>query len=326
MAGLYVMFSIYLLTEGEKENMKPNKGAEATTSKQMEPERQQPKLEKEVIRAGKLIYERLMDSIKEERDLTREQAVQIKRVLGRYTNTYEYADNWRVSKILLPDRATKHGAGYHKIAIVSSTAETEQGVSEAIRRAIEVKTKLEKTQAHITAETIIILSHNISFKEANRLRVIISTPYRKIFIYSVKNAIGVAKHAIKKFANLFTIRARKIKDLPRLREEMQILGDTLLKRGEKLFGHVTQLTKALSIMTVPKKQLRKAKDAAWKFLAQARDWGVNVWINKEDWLDLNTIYDKVNLAAQLQGVDIFEMEQVEFRVEAKRMMNRISPG
>ena len=306
--------------------MKANKGVEEITCEQMEPERRQPKLKKEVIRAGRLIYERLIESIREERDFTREQAVWIKHVLGRYTNTYEYADGWRVSKVLLPDRATKHGAGYHKIAIVTSTVETEQGVNEAIRRAIEVKTKLEKAQAHITAETIIVLSYNISFNVANRLRVLLSTPHRKIFIYSVKNAIGVAKNALKKFANLFTIRARKIKDLPRLREEMQVLSDALLKRGEKLFGHVTQLTKALSIMTVPKKQLRKAKDAAWKFLAQARDWGVNVWINKEDWLDLNIIYDKVNLAAQLQGVDIFEMEQVEFKEEAKRRLTQLSHG
>lgn len=326
MTAFYMMYSIYLFTKGKKENMKVNNEAGKITCEQMEPERRQPKLEKEVIRAGRVIYERLRDSIREERDITREQGVGIKHVLGRYTNTYEYADGWKVSKVLIPDRATKHGAGYHKIAIVASTAETEQGISEAIRRAIEVKTKLEKTQVHITAETIIVLSHNISFKAANRLRVILSTPYRKIFIYSVKNAIGVAKHALKKFANLFTIRARKIKDLPRLREEMQILGDILLKRGEKLFGHVTQLAKALTIMTVPKKQLRKAKDAAWKFLVQARNWGVNVWINKEDWLDLNIIYDKINLAAQLQGVDLFEIEQVEFREEAKRRLTQLSHG
>ena len=296
-------------------------------SKQTEQEQpKQSKIDKEVIRAARVIYERIVEAIREEDDLTREYTARIKRVLGRYTNTYKYEDDWRVQKILLPDRATKHGTGYHKIAIVESTAETEEGVSEAIRRGIEVKTKLEKSQAHITAETIIVLSHNIPFKVANRLRVALSTGHRTIFIYSVKNAIGVAKNALKKFANLFTIRARKIKDLPRLREEMQILADTLLKRGEKLFSHVSQLAKALTMMTVPKSQLRKARDAAWRYLKQARKWDVKVWVNKEDWDNLDTVYDKINLAAQLQGADLFEMEQNEFKTEAKQRLTQLNPG
>ena len=286
----------------------------------------QSKIDKEVIRAGRVIYERIVEAIREEDDLTREYTARIKRVLGRYTNTYQYADGWRIQKILLPDRATKHGAGYHKIAIVESTAETEEGVSEAIRRGIEVKTKLEKSQAHITAETIIVLSSNISFEVANKLRVLLSTEHRKIFIYSVKNAIGVAKNALKKFANLFTIRAKKINDLPRLREEMQILADTLMKRGEKLFNSVSQLAKALKIMTVPKSQLRKARNAAWRYLTQARRWHVKVWVSDEDWNNLDVVYDKINLAAQLQGVDLFEIEQNEFKVEAKQRLTQLNPG
>lgn len=288
------------------------------------PEPEQFNINREVTRAGRVIFERIVDVIREEDDLTREYTARIKQMLGKYTNTYEYANGWRVHKILLPDRATKHGEGYHKIAIVESTAETEQGVSEAIRRGIEVKTKLEKSQVHITAETVIVLSHNISFQLANKLRVLLSTEYRKIFIYSVKNAIGVAKNALNKFANLFTIRGRKIRDLPRLREEMQILADILLKRGEKLFSSVSQLAKALKIMTVPKSQLRKARNAAWKYLVKAREWGVKVWINKED--EPDTIYDKVNLAAQLQGIDLFELEQSEFEAKAKRQINRLSSG
>ena len=281
-------------------------------------------INKEVTRAGRVIYGRIVEAITEEDDLTREYTTRIKQILGRYTNTYQYPDGWRVQKILLPDRATKHGEGYHKIAIVESTAETEAGVNEAIRRGIKVKTKLEKSQMHITAETIIVLSHNIPFQLANRLRVLLSTEYRKIFIYSVKNAIGVAKNALNKFANLFTIRGRKIRDLPRLREEMQILADTLLKRGEKLFSSVSQLAKALKMMTVPKRELRKARDAAWKYLVKAREWGVKVWINKEDNPDI--IYDKVNLAAQLQGIDLFEREQSEFEAEAKRRLTQLNPG
>jgi hypothetical protein len=294
-----------------------------------QPEKEQPKqskIDNEVHKAGLSIYERIVGIIREENDLTRNDPSWIKGMLGKYTNTYTYPDGWKVSKILLPDRVSKYGAGYHKVAIIESTAETEQGISEAIRRGIEVKTKLEHRHSHITAETIIVLSHNISFALANRLRVLLSTDHRKIFIYSVKNAIGVARNALKKFANLFTIRARKIKDLPRLSEAMQVLSDTLLKRGEILFKHVTQLTKALDMMLVPKKQLRKAKDAAWQFLTRARDWGVSVWIDKEDSKDPELVIDKVNLAAQLQGIDLFELEQSEFKTEAKRRLNQLSPG
>jgi len=251
----------------------------------------------------------------------------LNRYLGKYTNTYQYPDGWRVSKLLLPDRATRHGTGYHKIAIVESTAETEQGVSEAIRRGIETKTKLEKSQAHITAETIIVLSHNISFEIANKLRVLLSTEHRKIFIYSVKNAIGVAKNALKKFANLFAIRAKKIKELSgELKEEMQTLADTLQKRGEQLFDSVSQLAKALKIMTVPKKELRKARDAAWRYLERARKWDVKVWVTPEDWDNLDVVYQKINTAAQLQGIDLFEMEQSEYKAEAKRRLNKLSPS
>ena len=286
----------------------------------------QSKIDREVTRASRIIYERIKEVIREESDLTREITTPLKRYLGKYTNTYKYPDGWKVSKLLLPDRATKHGTGYHKIAIVMSTAETEAGVSEAIRRAIEVKTKLEKSQAHITAETVIVLSRNISFQAANRLRVLLSTEHRKIFIYSVKNAIGVAKNALKKFANLFTIRARKIKDLPRLREEMQTLADTLLKRGEKLFSSVSQLAQALKMMTVPKKELRKARDAAWRYVTKAREWGVKCWISSEDWDNLDIVYEKINLAAQLQGIDLFGLEQYEFEAEAKRQLTQLNPG
>ena len=310
-----------------KKTEKVHKDIVKTNSKQ--PEQDQPKqsnIHREVTRAGRIIYARIREIITEEDDLTLEYPAWIKQMLGKYTNTYEYEDGWKVSKILLPDRATKYGEGYHKIAIIESTAETEVGVSEAIRRGIEIKTKLEKSKAHITAETIIVLSHNISFQVANRLRVLLSTEHRKVFIYSVKNAIGVAKNALKKFANLFTIRARKIKDLPRLREEMQILADTLMKRGEKLFSFVSQLAKALTIMTVPKKELRKARDAAWKYLAKARDWGVKCWVSQEDWDNLDVVYDKINLTAQLQGIDLFELEQSEFKTEAERRLNQLSPG
>ena len=302
------------------------KGIVEKDSKQPEPN--QPKhsnIDREVTRAGRNIYEHITEVIRDENDLTREPAAWIKQMLGKYTNSYLYPDGWRVSKVLLPDRAAKDGVGYHKVAIVECTAETEQGISEAIRRGIEVKTKLEKSQAHITAETVIVLSHNISFQMANTLRVLLSTEHRKIFIYSVKNAIGVAKNALKKFANLFTIRAQKIKDLPGgLSEEMQVLADTLRKRGEKLFSSVSQLAKALKMMTVPKRELRKARDAAWKYLVKAREWGVKVWINKEDNPDI--IYDKVNLAAQLQGIDLFEREQSEFEAEAKRRLTQLNPG
>ena len=107
---------------------------------------------------------------------------------------------------------------------------------------------------------------------------------------------------------------------------MQILADTLLNRGEKLFSSVSQLAEALKMMTVPKKQVRKARDAAWKYVTKAREWGVKCWISQEDWDNLDIVYEKINLAAQLQGIDLFEMEQSEYKVEAKQRLNQLNPG
>jgi len=111
-----------------------------------------------------------------------------------------------------------------------------------------------------------------------------------------------------------------------LKEEMQTLADTLQKRGEQLFSSVSQLAKALKIMTVPKRELRKARDAAWLYATKARKWGVKVWIAPEDWDNLDVVYQKINTAAQLQGIDLFEMEQSEYKARAKRRLNKLSPS
>lgn len=290
-------------------------------------EKQRP--DKETIRAGRIIFDRMKEVIREERDFTNVSLNPLKRVFGQYTNSYEYEDGWRVRKLLLPDMAIKYGNGYHKIALVMCSAETEAGISEAIRRAVEVKTKLEKKQAHITAETIIILSGNISFQEANRLRGLVSDAHRKVYIYSVKNAIGVAKNALKKFANLFALRAQKIQRLPKLREEMQNLADVLSRRGRELFEHVAQLVKALeSKAWLRKKELRKERDAAWNYQAKARkDWGVKLpWLPREIYETPEEVYEIVNLAADHQGIDIQRLQILERETIGKEYLARLGSG
>lgn len=283
--------------------------------------KQQP--DKETIRAGRIIFDRMAGVIREERDFTNVSLNPLKRVFGQYTNSYKYKDGWRVRKLLLPDMATKHGYGYHKIALVTCSAETEAGISEAIKRAVEVKTGLEKKQAHITAETIIILSGNISFQEANRLRGLVSDAHRKVYIYSVKNAIGVAKNALKKFANLFTLRAQKIQRLPKLREEMQTLADVLSKRGRGLFEQVAQLAKALEVVTKGKKEARKERNLAWSFIKKARKWGVRVWFDKGEERDLEHVIQKTNHLAELQGIDIYNLQQIEGVAEAEARLKLV---
>lgn len=290
-------------------------------------EKQQP--DKETITAGRIIFDRMAGVIREERDFTNVSLNSLKRVFGRYTNSYEYEDGWRVRKLLLPDRATKHGNGYHKIALVTCSAETEAGISEAIRRAVEVKTKLEKAKAHITAETVIILSGNISFQEANRIRGLVSDEHRKVYIYSVKNAIGVAKNALNKFANLFTLRAQKIEKLHKLGEEMQNLADVLSKRGRGLFEQVAQLAKAFETAGgKEKKELRKEKDAAWNYQAKARkDWGVKVpWLTREAFNNPAEVIRIVNLAADRQGIDIQQLQILERETTGKEYLARLGSG
>ena len=285
-------------------------------------------LDRETIRAGRIIFERMAEVIAKETDFTKVDTKPLKTVFGAYTNRYEYKDGWRVRKLLLPDRGTKSGDGYHKIAVVTCSAETEAGIGEAIKRAVEVKTKLEWQKRHITKETVIILSSKISFEEANRVRGLVSDQHRTVYIYSVKNAIGVAKNALKKFANLFSIRAQKIQKLPKLREEMQTLADVFAKRAQGLFEHVEQLAKAFEIASKGKKELRKARDAAWKYQAKARkEWGVKVpWLTREDLYNPEEVYRKVNLAADYQGIDIQRLLILERETTGNKVLARLGSG
>lgn len=300
------------------------KGGERSIKKQPKPF----EISKEVIKAGKIIFDRLWESMAQERDLSRETLPFVGSIKGRYTNDYTSPeDGWVVSKLLFPDNAAGAGKGYHRVAIVASTAETAAGVDEALKRAYQTKTKLEQgTSAHITGDTVIVLSSNIDFKLANELRRMFSNEQRTVFIYSVKNAIGVAKNAIKAFATLFTTRAQKILALPRLKEEMQILAETLRKRSEKLFRTVTNLSKLLERIILPKRELKKAKDAAYKYLSKAREWGLSIWVENEEFGDLDALYNKIMYKAQLQNIDLDAMQQSEIELNAKRILNRVNPG
>ena len=307
--------------------MEVNNGAGKIICEQGASERRQPNLNKEVNRAAKIIYDRLWESMVEERDISLETVPVVGAIKGRYAKDYTFPETgWVVSKLLFPDIAATKGKGYHRVAIVASTAETPAGVNEAIKRAYETKTKLENTKAHITADTIIVLTSNISFKEANEMRRVFSDEHRTVFIYSVKNRIGVAKNALKAFANLFTARAQKILALPgTLRDEMQVLAEVLRKRGEKLLGAVYKLTKLLETRIAPKREIKKAKDAAYLYLSKLREWGLRIYVENDEFNDLDTLYKKINYTAQLQGIDPFEMEQADANRKARRVLDESVP-
>lgn len=307
--------------------MEANNEIGKTVYKQTVPEGRQPKLSKEVEKAGKVIFNHLWESLAGERDISLETVPVVGGQRGKYANEYTFPENgWVVSKLLFPDIAATKGKGYHRVAIVASTVEGEAGVNEAIKRAYKTKTKLENTKAHITADTIIVLSNNISFKLANELRRRFSDEHRTVFIYSVKNRIGVAKNAIKAFANLFTVRAQKILALPgTLRDEMQVWAETLRKRGEKLLSSVYRLTKLLERIVTPKREAKKAKDAAYLYLSRLRDVGLRIYVINEEFNDLDALYNKINYTAQLQGIDPFEVEQADEDRKAKRVLDSAIP-
>lgn len=286
---------------------------------------QESGVDKMVISAANKIYSRLWLSVEHQLDVSR--AVNI-HVGGTYKNSYSYPqDGWVVSKILFPDIAAKKGNGYHRVAIVASTAGTKAGVQEAINRSKKVSTKLELgTSAHITAETIIVLSNNISFKLANRLRRILSNGDCTVFIYSVKNAIGVARNAIKAFATLFDNRAKKILNLPGdISDAMQALGKALQERADFLFKGVAGFTKRLLDKILPKRAIRRAKRAAYLYLEKLRKVGLRLYIHNYEYDDLDAFYNRVNATAQYQGIDIDAVMEELAAGSAKQEMRRILP-
>jgi len=284
-----------------------------------------PFLDKEVVRAHRIISDRIVDVIRDERDFLYESPTHIGRVLGRYVNTLEVENGWKVSKVLIPDRASRYGLGYHRVAIVASTAETKDGVEQAIKKGIEIKAKKEHSNAHITAETIIVLSSNISFEMANKLRSIFSNEHRTVFIYSVKNALGVAKNALKAFGNLFATRAQKLDAIPSLKEDFQMLADVFRERGKKLLAHVLKLAKALEMMLVPKRKLQAAKDAAWLWLVEVRrQTRIKVFFDKEEVTNPDLVYERINTTAQLQGIDLDSVMESLVGTNAKQRFDDLS--
>ena len=144
----------------------------------------------------------------------------------------------------------------------------------------------------------------------------------------VTNAIGVAKNALKKFANLFTVRAQKIQKLSKLREEMQNLADVLAKRGQKLFEHVSQLAKAFEIASKGKREIRKARNEAWLWVETARKkWHIKgLLFDREELYDLAHVKEKVNLAADRQGIDIYRLQMLERETTGKECFARLGSG
>lgn len=283
--------------------------------------------DKLTIRTFKILYRRLEEVFRGEEDFRYDPPQPMNRFWKRYTNTWKFKeDGWLVHKILVPDSSTQQGDGYHNITIVACTAKTDMGVREAIRRAKEVKTLLAKTHATITKETIVILSSDISFEYANRLRGSdtneFQSDFRQVLIYSVKNALGVAKHVLNKLANFFGVRAKAILKLPNLKEgALKNLGYLFLKRAKKLSEHVLQLGKAFE--QLKKSGKRAIRNMSWRLAWKARDvWGIHFWLNSEDLYDFEKVKETINRAAERQGVDLYEMERREVEIEVQKQVER----
>lgn len=274
---------------------------------------QQP--HKETIRATEILYNRIADMLRMEDDFTCEPLKPIGRFFGQYVKRKKFENGWIVQKIVMPDSSTQQGDGYQSIAIVATTAKTEEGISEARRRAAEVKTKIEKTGATTTNETVIILSGNLDFNTAKLSRQ--TRGNQKVYVFSVKNALGVVKVILKKFANLFSIRAKKILGLGGLEEgALKKLAYLFLKRAEKLSKDILQLEKALvERKKGTNKGINKLIGISFGLVNKAKKWGLKfgkgkgkLWVYDDDLLDPAYLRDKINLIAEMQGIDLFGIE------------------
>ena len=282
-----------------------------------------PDMDKEVIRAYESLMGkrgRLEEIFRGERDFTTEPGTLIDRFWRKYTNQFKYPDGWRVGVLMLPDDSTQNGAGYHKISVVASTIESNEGIGEAMRRAAEVKTKLEKAGRQITKETVVVLSANIPFIEAKKHNGPNYSGSKTIMVFSVKNALGVVKVVLNKLANFFTARAKGILRLPNLKEgTMKELAYLFLKRAERLGHHVGQLKQALVNGSMgAKRRLQKLIGQSYALIKMAKKtsirWGKGkgkLWVYDDDLPEPGYVRDKINLAADFQGIELFESEAKE---------------
>lgn len=272
-------------------------------------------IDKETLKASEILYRRLADVIRTEDDRTYTVVKPIRRFFGRYATVLESASGVVVKKVLIPD-STVQGKGYHSVTIAACAARAEADVVEAVKAATKVKTKAELVGGRITKETVVVLSKELSFIDANKSRSIGSTRTRSVQVFCVQNAVGVAKVVLKKLANLFDIRSQKILGARNVWGDLKEFGITLGERAKKLAKQVQQLEQALKEGGFQaRKAARRVRGMAWARVQQAREWGVRFYTTAEDLIDLRRVQDIINAAAKRQGIDMWSLETRKWRSE-----------
>ena len=274
-------------------------------------------IDKETLKACEILYRRLADVIRSEDDRTDTVVKPIRRHFGRYAAVFKSATGSVIKKVLIPD-STAQGTGYHSVTLVACAAKAKADVIESVKEATQVKTKAEQVGSRITKETVVVLSKELPFKDANKSRSIGSTRIRSVQVFSVQNAIGVAKVVLNKLANLFDIRSQKILGARNVWGELKEFGITLGDRAKKLSKQVQQLEQALKEGGFhAKKAARRVRAMAWARVQQAREWGVRFYTTAADLTDLRRIQDIINSAAKRQDIDLWSLESQRWRSEVK---------
>lgn len=274
-------------------------------------------VDKETLKASEILYRRLADVIRSEDDITAAVVKPIKRFFGRYATVFKSASGSVIKKVLIPD-STAQGKGYHSVTIVACVARLKSEVVEAVKEATQVKTKAEHVGSRITKETVVVLSKELPFKDANKARSIGSTRQRSVQVFSVQNAIGVAKVVLKKLANLFDIRSQKILGARNVWGELKEFGIILGERAKLLSKQVQQLEQALKESGFhAKRAARRVRGMAWARVQQAREWGVRFYTSAADLTDLRHVQDIINAAAKRQNIDVWSLETNKWRSEVE---------
>jgi hypothetical protein len=274
-------------------------------------------IDKESLKASEILYRRLSDVIRSEDDRTDTVVKPIRRHFGRYASVSESGSGSVIKKVLIPD-STAQGKGYHSVTIVACAARLKSEVEEAVKEATQVKTKVERVGGRITKETVVVLSKELPFKDANKARSIGSTRLRSVQVFSVQNAIGVAKVVLNKLANLFDIRSQKILGARNVWGELKEFGITLGERAKLLSKQVVQLGQALREGGFhAKKAVRRVRAMAWARVQQAREWGVRFYTSAADLTDLRHVQDIINAAAKRQNIDVWSLESRKWRSEVE---------
>ena len=274
-------------------------------------------IDKETLKASEILYRRLADVIRSEDDRTDMVVKPIKRYFGRYSAVAKNGNGTEIKKVLIPD-STAQGKGYHSVTIVACAARLKSEVVEVVKEAAQVKTKAEQVGGRITKETVVVLSKELPFKDANKARSIGSTRIRSVQVFCVQNAIGVAKVVLKKLANLFDIRSQKILGAHNVWGELKEFGITLGERAKQLAKQVQQLEQALKEGGFhAKKATRRVRGMAWARVQQAREWGVRFYTSAADLTDLMHVQDIINAAAKRQNIDVWSLETNKWRSEVK---------